>query len=412
MIRVLTLLLAIPLAAATYEDPEGAFHFDLPSGWTARVQGRLPEETPITFSRGRFSCDVTVLVQEGGGTLDEAASELESGLAAQGDVVREEAKVDGTPAVRLTLTPEDASLGVTVVLVVVRDNVRLVVELRADRDAWGHDRASYEVVLAGFHRGEPAASGGGFVSANFAVPDDGTQLVAGNPPLTWREVSGCLGAIEFAYGIELTCGEMDRLKNALLRDFQGEGDAARRAIVDLSALGWNAREAEGAEAEAARESIATRVEAGMTVFDREAAAIVASASPTSGRPAAHDMAVAEEWAGWVWLFATDNNTIGQVGVWATWAQADDAVSDVEWMALRAAISLASSEEREAYRQRLLAALGGTAESAAEAMILLDEKDVPRLGAKLREAARPLLETLTPPVDLTDPGKNGAIRYRY
>lgn len=411
MIRALPLLLAIDLAGATYEDPAGKFHFDLPSGWTARVQGRLPDETPLSFARGGFSCDVTVLVQEGGGTIQEAAHEIEAALVVQGDVEREEISVDGAPAVRLTLSPDDESLGITSMLVVLWNDTRIIVELRADRDAWRRDRAQYDAVLAGFHMGKPQASGMAF-EPDFDLKDDGTQLVPGTPPLNMREVSGCLGAVEFAYGIELTEGEKERLLKALVGVFRAGDREVCRELASLSEEGWRAREAAPGEIEAARKAIAERLQAGTTEFDQAVKALVAATSPVVGKPAEHDVAAIEEWAAFVLLLAARSEEARPSPAWSSWAQSEDAVSDVEWMAIRAAFSLASDRDRQAYRDRLLAALGGTEEEAKRKMSEVTEEEVPTLGAKLREAARSLLDTMSPPVDLADPSKNGAYRYRY
>lgn len=160
------------------------------------------------------------------------------------------------------------------------------------------------------------------------------------------------------------------------------------------------------------EEIGGRVQEGKTGFHGEAARVVADAADVGGKPSAHDMATVQEWA----VFAASVLHGGDVAfggnAWASWSQAPEAVTDVEWMSLRAAYSLASASDRRAYRDRLIAALDGTAEEAAAMVEEATEANVPALGAKLRAAARPLIDTLTPPVDLDDPAANGAIRYRY
>ncbi len=411
MSQSLLLLLALPLAAATYEDPAGKFHFDLPSGWTARVQGKLPEETPLTIAKGEFSCDLTVLAIEAEGTLEEAVAELESALVGQGDVVREEATVDGEAAGRLTLTPDDPGLGVTAMLVVVRDGARLVVELRADRGAWRRYREQYDAVLGAFHAGEPRDSGKSY-DPHFAIKDDGNQLLPGSPPLTFREVSGALGAVELAYGLELTEEEKGALAEALVSAFHEGDDAARQALVALSEEAWKAREAAPDAVDAARKALGERIKGGATKFHAEASRVATGASEVGGKPSAHDMATVQEWAVFAACVLQGNDVAFAGESWASWSNAPEAVTDVEWMALRAAYSLASAADREAYRERLASTLGGTAEEAAAGLEEAKEADVPSLGAKLREAAEPLLDTLTPPVDLDDPARNGAIRYRF
>lgn len=411
MIRLLPLLFALPLAAATYEDPAGRFHFDLPSGWTARVQGKLPEETPLTLAKGGFSCDLTVLAMETDGTIEEAVAELESALVGQGDVAREETQVDGEPAGRLTLTPDDASLGVTVMLVVVRDGTRLVVELRADRSDYRRDRAQFDAVLGGFHAGEPGGSEKVY-EPHLGMKDDGNQLLPGNPPLTFREVSGCLGAVELAYGIELTEEEKGRLAEALVAAFREGEDASRQALVALSEQAWKARETAPDGVDAARKALGERIKTGSTKYHAEAARVASEAYDVGGKPSAHDMATVREWATFAACVLQGEEVAFAGDAWASWSHAPECVTDVEWMALRAAYSLASAADREAYRERLLATLGGTPEEAAAGLEEAKETDLPALGEKLREAAKPLIDTLSPPADLDDPAANGAIRYRF
>ena len=411
MIRLLPLLVALELAAATYEDPAGRFHFDLPSGWTARVQGKLPEETPLTFAKGEFSCDLTVLAMEADGTIEEAVAELESALVGQGDVAREDATVDGEPAGLLTLTPDDNSLGVTVMLVVVRDGTRLVVELRADRSAYRRDRAQFDAVLAGFHAGEPGGSERVY-EPHLGMKDDGNQLLPGNPPLTFREVSGCLGSVEFAYGIELTEEEKGRLAEALVDAFHEGDDADRQALVALSEEAWRARDSASDAIETARKALGERIKTGTTKYHAEAARVATEASDVGGKPSAHDMATVQEWAVFAACVLQGEDVAFAGAAWASWSHAPECVTDVEWMALRAAYSLASVEDRKSYRDRLVAALGGSSDAAAQTLEEATEADVPALGAKLREAARPLIGTLTPQADLDDPAANGVIRYRF
>ncbi len=408
---MLLLCLAIPLAAATYEDPAGRFHFDLPSGWTAKVQGKLPEETPLTIAKGGFSCDLTVLVMEAEGSLDQVLEEVGAALDGQGDVDLEDVTVDGEAAGRLILTPDDPNLGVTAMLVIVRGGNRIVVEMRADRSAWRRDREQVDAVLAGFHVGEPRDSEEVY-DPDLGMKDDGNQLMTGNPPLTFREVSGCLGAVEFAYGLELTEEEKGRLAQALVAAFHEGDDAARQALVALSEEAWKARDAAPDAREAARKSLGERIKTGTAKFHAEAANVATQASDVGGKPSAHDMATVQEWAVFAACVLQGKDVAFAGDAWASWSHADDSVTDVEWMALRAAYSLASTEDRKAYRERLLAALEGTAEEAAGKMEAATEADVPALGAKLREAARPLIETLTPRPDLGDPAANGAIRYRF
>lgn len=411
----LLLLVASPLFASTYEDPAGKFRFDLPSGWTARVKGQLPGETPLHFAKGDFSCDLTVVASNEEDSLEDALAEVLPNLREQGDVAQSEARVDDLPAARLELTPSDDGRDLAIVLVVKGTAGRLTVELAAPRDAYRRDRARFDEVLAGFHVGGAKEAAAGY-APDFEVRDDGTTLVAGNPPLTWRVVSGCLGAVEFAWDIELTEHEKAGLASSVLDVFRAGTDAEKQALVDLSERAWGARDVPPDGASLAQKELRDRATAGEGAFAKAVSDLTTFVIRVDGHPSTHEVGALIEWAALATPEVQGRKpefTLQEEHRWIDGAIAlaasPDRRIDVEWMAVRAAWSAASAADRNAFRDRLVTALGG-GEAAQKA--LSEAADVGALLDALREAARPLLSTLTPAPNFADPMENRGIRYRY
>ena len=404
-------VLVAPLFASTYEDPAGKFRFDLPSGWTARVRGQLPGETPLHLAKGDFSCDLTVVASNEGGSLEDALAEVLPNLRDQGDVAQTEVKVDDLAAARLELTPSDEGRDLAIVLVVASGGGRFTVELAASREAYRRDRARFDEVLAAFHLGAAKEASAGF-DPDLEVKDDGTTLVAGSPPLTWRVVSGCLGAVELAYDIELTEGEKESLAKAIVLTFKSQNEERRRSLLDLSEEAWSSRGVSGDDLVARVKRIRTGISEAGPRFADQAAEIARSDFIAVGPPSAHDTAAFLEWAQFALNVLSGGESISLGVSWSRWGRKNEVRIDVEWMALRAAYQLASVADRKAYRDRLIAALDGAADLSWEHLSTARDEEVPSLATKLHEAAQPLIDTLSPKVDLTHPSANGEIRYRY